>query len=208
MLTIACVLRSGGIYTPRWVAALQAQCQRWAPPHRFVCLSDVDVPCERIQLRHDWPGWWAKLELFAVPGPVLFFDLDTLIIGDLSDIAAQAKCPTFTVLRHFYRLGDRMASGMMAWNVDMGRLYVSFCKDPAGWQRFVGQEGDQGFIEHKVHPRDAAFWQDSAPGQVVSYKAGNCRDAPPRGARAVCFHGPRKPHNCGGWAQEMWEQSL
>ncbi len=33
--------------------------------HRFVCLSDVDVPCERIFLKHGWPGWWSKVELFS-----------------------------------------------------------------------------------------------------------------------------------------------
>lgn len=201
MLTIACVLRSGGVYTPRWVAALQAQCRRWAPPHRFVCLSDVDVPCERIPLRHDWPGWWAKIELFCLSGPVLFFDLDTIITGDLSDIAGQAERSSFTILRHFYRLGDRMASGMMAWSGDQSRLYESFCKGPAGWRQRFGEEGDQGFIEHKVHPHDAAFWQDAVAGQVVSYKADRCRDAPPPGARVICFHGRPK---CDDFSPDHW----
>jgi hypothetical protein len=43
--TIACVLRSGGIYTPEWVHRLKRGIERHASaPPRFVCLSDVDVP--------------------------------------------------------------------------------------------------------------------------------------------------------------------
>src|SRR5947209_20113122 len=57
MLTIACVLRSGGPYNADWVTGLQGNVARFAPLHRFVCLSDVDVPCERVPLITGWPGW-------------------------------------------------------------------------------------------------------------------------------------------------------
>ena len=117
MLTVACVLKSGGTYTPEWVGRLRAGVKRHLPrEHMFVCLSDVDVPSMRIPLEHDWPGWWSKMELFRLPGPILYFDLDTAIVGSLSDIAdyiAEAKAP-FTMLRDFYAPSHR-GSGVMAW---------------------------------------------------------------------------------------------
>jgi len=60
-------------------------------PHRFVCLSNVEVPCERIPLIHDWPGWFSKIELHR-PGlfedRVLYLDLDELVIQDLEPLLA------------------------------------------------------------------------------------------------------------------------
>src|SRR5262245_61940013 len=100
MLTIACVLKSGGIYDATWVARLRDGVARHLPlTHRFVCLSDVEVPCERIPLEHDWPGWWAKVELFKLKAPVLFFDLDTAIVGDLENIGVHAHAVGFRMLR-------------------------------------------------------------------------------------------------------------
>lgn len=193
MLTVACVLKSGGIYDASWVARLKAGVARNLPvEHRFVCLSDVDVPCERITLEQGWPGWWSKVELFKeFRGPALFFDLDTAIVGNLTDIAAQAEELEFTLLRDFYRLGDGLGSGVMAWNTDLLRLYEVFLADPSGWQQKLGSRGDQGFIEDNINLRGIARWQDRVPGQIVSYKV-HCAGGIPSNARVVCLHGRPK----------------
>src|SRR6478609_2567748 len=117
MLTVACVLKSGGIYDATWVERLRAGVKRHLPlEHRFVCLSDVDVPCERIPLEYNWPGWWSKLEAFRLPGPVIYFDLDTAIVGDLSEIVARTDLwGGFTILEDFYR-NKGYGSGVMAWD--------------------------------------------------------------------------------------------
>jgi hypothetical protein len=196
MLTVACVLRSGGIYDAGWVAKLKAGVARHLPiDHRFLCLSDVtDLPCERIPLKHDWPGWWSKIELFRLPGPVLFFDLDSLPIGDLSDIARQASRPGLTMLRDFYA-PDHCGSGVMAWYGSETRcLYDAFLFDP---ERLMNEPrarmGDQAFIED-VYGRDRIIrWQDVLPGQCVSYKVhchgGVSPPGIPAGARHVSLHG-------------------
>jgi len=70
MFTVICVLRSGGQYDAEWVRKLRDGVKRnLARPHRFVCLSDVDVPCERIPLQHDWPGW-PKNEVTGIPSDI------------------------------------------------------------------------------------------------------------------------------------------
>lgn len=199
MLNVACVLRSGGAYDATWVDRLKSGVTRYLPiSHRFVCLSDVDVPCERMPLKHDWPGWWSKLEIFRLDGPVLYLDLDTAIVGGLSDIAAQAMRPEFTALRDFYS-ESWVGSGLMAWNVDMKHLSATFAADPNGYIAHYRTRGDQAFIMD--HAKNITRWQDRLPGQIVSYKAHvrarqNAREGGdgniPSNARVVCLHGMPK----------------
>lgn len=196
MLTVACVLKSGGIYDASWVVRLQAGVSRHLPiEHRFVCLSDVDVPCERIALEHDWPGWWSKIELFKLKAPVLFFDLDTAIVGDLSDIAREVVAiPGFHLLRDFYR-HDGWGSGVMGWSGptaanDVLRWYRAFESDPEFWMKTCGGAGDQNFIERMQH-RVTRCWHPDVARGIVSYKI-HCRNGIPDAARVVCLHGKPK----------------
>lgn len=193
MLTVACVLKSGGIYDASWVARLQAGVARHLPlAHRFVCLSDVDVPCERIALAHVWPGWWSKIELFKLLGPVLFFDLDTAIVGDLSEIASAAMSGRFVILRDFYRGADTFGSGIMAWCADDAAfVYEKFAASPELFMMTCREGGDQRFLEFVFDRPKALRWQDAVPGQIVSYKV-HCRGGIPAGARVVCLHGRPK----------------
>lgn len=205
MLTVASVLRSGGIYTPHWVERLQAGVKRHLQTsHQFVCVSDVDVPCERVPLRHDWPGWWSKMEVFRLPGPVLYIDLDSAIVGDLSQIAVHAiGTPGLTGLRDFYA-PQHFGSGVMTWNGDIRHLYDRFSADADGLMNVSRKRmGDQALIEDMVGAEDITFLQDCLPGQAVSYKcdceAGPCpvtgryrRGGIPEGARIICLHGEPK----------------
>lgn len=196
-LTVACVLRSGGRYDAEDVARLRdGVAAHLRTDHDFVCLSDVDVPCERIPLVHGWPGWWSKMEMFLLPPPVLYFDLDTIVVGDLGDIAEQAEKWQFTMLRDFYR-EKGLGSGLMAWGLPMETLHDKFAEDPEGWIDKCGGQGDQNFIERHVNQDHVAHWQDELPGQVVSYKVHVAGRGVPRGARAVCFHGKPKPRDIG-----------
>lgn len=201
MLTVACVLRSGGEYTPAHVAALQDGVERnLSRPHRFVCLSDMEVDCERILLRNKWPGWWSKIEAFRPAlfwGPVLYIDLDTIVTGSLDGIVDNHR---FTVLRNFwaeaYGEPDRIGSGLMAWNVDLSAIYSAFASAPekhiadyncrARW-------GDQAWI--KTHtPIPMERWQDKFPGKVVSFKKHVLpTKRVPDGAAVCCFHGEPRP---------------
>ena len=91
VITVACVLKSGGDFTPEHVYALKNALNEHLPEHRFYCFTDVDcMPVWMIPLIHDLPGWWSKMELCRpdeIPGTVLYIDLDTVILGDLSPLA-------------------------------------------------------------------------------------------------------------------------
>jgi hypothetical protein len=202
-VTVACVLRSGGDYDARWVHALYRQLGQHMPePWTFVCLSDdPDVP-GYVPLAYGWPRWWPKIELFTpglFDGPVLYLDLDTLVLGDLSDIASYRG--RMAMLADFYRLarGRRQGeSGVMAWTPceHTEAVHRAYVKRP------VGTGGDGPFIHRHV---EHEYLQDLYPGQIASFKA-EARNGPPDGARLVAGHGrPRFSDPRAGWAHDFWK---
>jgi hypothetical protein len=189
-LRVLTVLRSGGEYNVSHVERLAAQVEEHNPGLPFACLSDVAAP-GWIKAQHDWPGWWCKMEAFRIPGPVLYMDLDMSIIGDLSPILA-APGP-FTVLRDFNYPQREVCSALMAWRGDQSGLYSHFKEDPVGHMAANNTPrwwGDQGFVERHTESRD--YWQDVAPGAVVSWKK-HCGGGVPPGARVIAFHGKPRP---------------
>lgn len=213
-VTVACVLKSGGVYDASWVAKLQRGVARHlSTPHRFVAFSDVPVPCDRIPLRHDWPGWWSKLELFAEPfdDTVLYFDLDTVVVGSLDRIAAHPH--RFTMAHEFYR-PQLLCSTAMAWRGDYSDIYRLFAANPIDHARYYdtelskhGRVGDQAFIEDQLCARHVDTFRDLfGERSIASYKVHNCQDAPPTDAAVVAFHGRPKPHEITtGWVPNAWK---
>lgn len=196
-MKVVFVLRSGGEYRAEHVARLARQVRWRLPAARIVCLSDVDVPCERTPLRHDWPGWWSKMAMLEdVQEPFLYLDLDTTIVGPLDDIAGRRE---LTVLSDFYRPEKIQSSLMLVTPEAAAAAWSAFIADPAQHMRECvtrARWGDQGFLEG-VWGRDVARWQDVAPGQCVSWKV-HCRKAGlPHDARAVVFHGKPRPWDLG-----------
>jgi hypothetical protein len=209
-VTVACCLRRSPVYGVDYVARLRDGIAAHLPGARFVCLSDVEVPCERIAIEHDWPGWWVKMELYRpdIAGDLLYVDLDTAVVGDLSDIAGVRA---LTMLADFY-WPERVASGLMFLpEADRARVWRAWIDDPAGHmarcEKFDDRRaiGDQKFLA-PILERTAARWQDVLPGQVVSYKVhvrarqGRKETGAgllPRDARIVCFHGQPRPRDMG-----------
>lgn len=177
--------------------------------HRFVCLSDVEIPgIETIKLLHGWPGWWSKMELFRpglFSGPVLYFDLDTFINKNI-DLLFEVP-GSFIMLRDF-GARDVPASGVMRWQGDYSELYADFYKKAADTMMNctkIGNVGDQAFVGRRVAPQ---FWQDLTPqGFFKSFKKGG-RGEDLKETPVVCFHGVPKPHDADGWIREYWESKL
>ena len=183
---IVLVLRSGGVYCADDVARLLPTL-----PAPVVCLSDVEVPCERIPLEHGWPGWWSKMELFRpdVAGDFLYMDLDTIVRGPLDDLLALDE---LALLRDFYR-ADGLGSGLMFLpECERGLIWREWTRDPTRFMGECGFGGDQAFLE-RFWKHSAARIQDRLPGQVASYKASS--PAERQAARVVCFHGEPKPRD-------------
>lgn len=194
-MRVACVLRSGGEYNPRHAVALASQVKQHLPGAELICLSDVQVPgVQTIPLEHKWPGWWSKMELFSpkIEGDLLYFDLDTVILGDISEIIPDK----LTLLRDFYRDGLRREEGLQSSMMylpeeDRAEVWDVFARNPARAIMEYFRGGDQAFLE-KLYMDRAERWQDVHPGVVVSYKV-HCRKGVPEDAKVICFHGRPRP---------------
>jgi hypothetical protein len=208
MLTVACVqvgnyLGMGEEYVRRLKSAVE---QHLTLPHRFVCLTDQQM--EGIEcLPARYPGWWEKLHIFKpgmFEGRVMFFDLDTFIVGSLDDLAAYD--------------GDFCCPHDFFVPQGLGPAVILF--DPK-WAGFIWEEwaaegfpthmprGDQGWIENRNQGRmrkEIDIMQERFPGQVYSYKAHCTSGIPPR-TRVICFHGKPRPHEAKGWAGAFWKEA-
>lgn len=185
---MACVLKTGGEYNRGHVEALQSMVDGYP----FICLSDDPTVPGYVPLKHGWPGWWSKLELFTLPGPVLFFDLDTIVLDDLSEFEPVVLENEFLILRDVYRGATKqsaMQSSIMAWNGDMSYVYNKFLLNPQAWMKEL--RGDQDFLE--ITAIRAKYWQDVLPGALVSYKANVMGKSVPKDAKVVFFHGQPRP---------------
>lgn len=188
-MKFATVLRSGKEYTVEHVHKLRDMVAEYLPEAEFVCLTDASPQCTRITLTHKYPGWWAKMELFKLEGPVLYMDLDTVICGDMSHWIDQIKYSKFAILRDVYR-GERephaMQSSIMYWSGDMSDIWEEFSARPD----FSHPNGDQGWLEQ--HLDDVMYIQD-VTDDVVSYKAHIQKGYDKHKASVIFFHGKPRP---------------
>ena len=220
MINIVCV-RVGTKYSIDYVTNLQRMVAKHLPlEHRFICLTDQPerapgVYCLDVSAwtRYGLTGWWAKMLVFAYqedghPGghPTLYFDLDTVIIGDLTPLATL---PTeFSICRNFTQLAGhttwpcRYGSCVM-WLPRLFRadIWDRFCADLHGWMARC-PKGDQQAIE-QIYPT-AAYLQDILPeGYLVGRR--DFSAAPPPGAAVMIFAGREKPHNTQWtWLKQAW----
>lgn len=212
MATVVTVLKSGGEYGPEHVYAMQRQVRRWAPPDtEFLCLSDVLLSgVECVALGHDFPGWWAKLEVFRPwwKGDFLYTDLDNIFVGPMDDLL---KPRSFTLQRGGW-------TALMSVPQDIRRpIWDAFIAAPEKWmKKFDRAEppyDNAGFISSFGHPLS---WEDVLPGQVVNVASMLqpmfLRTTPNmylRGAEArviLCEGEKRRPWKLSGFEREYWCQ--
>lgn len=187
-LTVCCVLWQGAgrfkrrVYGPEHVERLRAQVVDHLPVrHRFVCLSNVAVPCERIEAFEPWPGWWQKCCLFGhrlFEGRVLYLDLDVTVVADLSDIAFFPA--PFTIINDWNRRGFN--SSVMSWDAGAGEdIYGKLTEADMSRLR-----GDQDWIGEIMGKTAACFPLD----WCASYKRLALRGGKvPAATRIVVYHG-------------------
>lgn len=200
-MVIACVLKSGGDYTPDHVLTLKAMCRRRMPYlGNFVCLTDMVVPkVHTIPLLRNWTGWWSKVELFR-PGvfgpdePVLYLDLDTVI---LDDFALTPDPGQFWMLKNWYK--PAYASGMMCWRGDFSFL---FNRMPVKPHHLLG---DERYIYDQLMAAGVVPSIIQKKVRAVSYKRHCDKGRGPGDAQVVCFHGTPRPWQVSDdWVREAY----
>jgi len=188
----------------------------------FTCFSDkyktnhniideVDVQPLPVNVR----SWFNKVglynkNLYNLNDQIFYFDLDTIIVGDLDEIFEWNA--NYIILRDFYR-PDGFGSGLMAWAPEAVHHM---------WEKFTptsqSRHGDQGWPE--IHYPTAEIWQEKFPNKIISYKVhvqgkGILRSPHHTNhpgsletASIVCFHGRPSPHEIirEPWVQEHWNE--
>ena len=120
----------------------------------FYCLTNYDgyLPFETIELKHDWPGWWAKVELHRPdlpPGRTLYLDLDSHVISSLQPIldypgdlvmfnTKATPTPQPGLVRRYQAATMLFDSGTPG----MVQLYDRFKEDPAKYMERYRSEQD------------------------------------------------------------------
>lgn len=211
LTTVLCVLRSGGGYDQTWVTRLKKAVSRHlSVPHKFACLTDTpveDTTC--YALEHDWPGWWAKMEIFrpgVVQGPTLYLDLDTVLVGSID---ALSDLPyDFAMMRNLMN-AYMPGSAVMWFRKAPHKVYETFKEDPQHWMSFIAQNahdsyrGDQAVI-WEVMDRKVEYFTDKLPGLIRSYRR-HCMAGVPEGCSVVAFGGSMKPSTVQDkWVKEAW----
>jgi hypothetical protein len=182
--------------------------------HQFVCLTNTKVPVDSIPLKHNWPGYWSKIELFRpgiFTGRVLFLDLDVLVLDDLTTIvnypsrfvmSATTGNPKMKEGKHILHIHS---SSLMAWDAGaVDYLYTDFVKSPIKYMRYYF--GDQDYIS------DMAKEADEYP-LAWAKKLRDCPNfSPTKGMKvAYCMLGKNFPGKNDAvvkllpWAKEVWQ---
>ncbi len=144
----------------------------------------------------DVPTWWGKVELFShpVPGRLLFFDLDTVIAGNIDAFAAYDG--PFCVVKPFIDRGGGINSGIMSIAPDFGlHIWERFERDPEAAIKRAHDEADppwnvsdQRWIELNVDQLRLLAGPSAGPGRLLQARLPR-RPAPRRSSRLF----PRPP---------------
>ena len=179
----------------------------------------MGVECINIS-KYNLHGWWAKMCLFnraIVPeGRILYFDLDTVIINDLTPLAEWSG--GFGICANFTR-----AAGHKTWPCKYGSCVMSIGPQFGQqiWDEFTGNRhrlikecphGDQQAIE-QIHPFAGILQVHVPPGFFLGYRDLTEIEPFEDGVvllagkpSVVVFGGNNKPENCKiPWVQEAWQ---
>ncbi|EQC38706.1 hypothetical protein SDRG_03671 [Saprolegnia diclina VS20] len=212
-ISIACV-KWGTKYGPDYVNKLYLGIQRHlAAPFHFYCLTDDAnglLPQILVHpLQSGFVGWWNKAQLFApdfpATGRVVYIDLDTVLVGDLTPLCSYAGL--FGVLgtddmRNERRRGG-INSSVMIWTAGSHAHVFTLLASHAAAVHQCIYKFDH-WLEMVLYERHYDELQLLYPGHIVEYMQA-CQTTCPGAARLVCFPLEPKPHSAPApWIREHW----
>jgi hypothetical protein len=210
---VCCVYRPGGDFDEHWrryIKELYLSCKRnisVSVPWDFVAICPQDPKIAGVlwePMQSDLPRWHCKFEMFREEiwdgyTQVLFMDLDTIVVEDIS--AMMVMKTKFAFIRDLYH-AHRPATGVMMF-------------DPTGLRFLYEKALDAGLTASVDDARYVSLWLEEAGIKwdylqdyfgIASYKAdvrgsksSNLKSYEgkgqiPAGTHIVCFHGRPRPH--------------
>ena len=227
MKTVVCVWW-GDKFSVDYVYNLKSMVERnTTVPFRFVCYSDKTIPgIETVRLKPGFDGWWNKLQMFdpamKVGDNVLYFDLDTIITGNLDWLMTYN--PWFMGIEDVGavnswqpHLKNVLQTGVMAWDHDVNsHIYIDFLMN---YDIIKNQfRGDGEYLNTKINPYHRKLLQHVFPGKLKSYKYDIYPGPPEKNVSIICFHGrpsivqamehpvttPMRTYEPQKWIKDYW----
>lgn len=223
IIDCVCVLH-GDKYRWEYVEKLYAMVRRHVPCEvRFHVFTEESRPVSNHMIKHvltEWPGisgprksWWYKMQVFNprhIAGPVLYLDLDIMIVDNL-DWMLALDTQYFWIIRDWkylwYPGWTGTNSSVMYWDTTkFDKIWSDFCQADIN-EITKKYRGDQEYITEILDEGDRCFFPDdflaSWRWQVKDGgldRRKNIYKSPGAGGilhpnnKIVVFHGSPKPH--------------
>ena len=196
-------------------------------PYRFVCFTDSTVLHKQREFRgkdidfrqfkrHDFEGWFNKLQLFSpdskLEGDTLYMDLDVVIMKNIDELATIGESKNFVGMNDFNPSSGLFNSSIMRFNNQYHSIiWKEYLKRKT---EFNNAHGDQDIISAIIKSHeDTITFPDS---WTQSYKWLNRKgeryhidkmtyEQDPN-AKVCVFHGnPNPDESPQEWVKELWK---
>jgi hypothetical protein len=173
-MNVVCVLKSqnSSIYNADWVYKLERAVNRnISIPHRFICLSDIELECNFLKLKNDFNGWWNKIQLFDPEfflGETLYFDLDVVITKPLDKLIHKLRNSESSLFM-CQEPGEIANSSIMYWRENYSEIFSTYISNPTYYQKKFNTFpliGDQAFISNM---RNHRYIESLMPSGYISW---------------------------------------
>ena len=228
MINFVCIYY-GDKYTFPYVKNLHNMVKRnLTTPHKFICFTDNTVIAQRKEFRstdiefrkfkrHDFNGWFNKLQLFSpdsnLEGNTLYMDLDVVIMKNIECFAYIGESKNFVGMNDFNPTTGNFNSSIMRFN---NKYHSKLIWDEYMKRRseFVRMHGDQEIISAliKKHEDTISFpdewtqsykWYNREGKRYHSTKWTYEQDP---NAKVCVFHGrPNPAESDQEWVKELWK---
>ena len=196
-------------------------------PYRFVCFTDSTVLHKQREFRgkdidfrqfkrHDFEGWFNKLQLFSpeskLEGDTLYMDLDVVIMKNIDELATIGESKNFVGMNDFTTSSGLFNSSIMRFNNQYHSIiWKEYLKRKT---EFNNAHGDQDIISAiiKSHEDTIAFpdsWTQSykwlnRKGERYHIDKMTYEQDP--NAKVCVFHGnPNPDESPQEWVKELWK---
>ncbi|OQR93730.1 hypothetical protein THRCLA_08360 [Thraustotheca clavata] len=210
-ISVVCI-KWGTKYGPEYVNKLYCGVRRhFQKTFEFYCLTEDSnglVPkIHVLPLKEEFVGWWNKAQLFApdfpLLGRIIYIDLDTVLVGDLSDLFTYNGSFGTLSTDDMYneRRRDGINSSVMIWSgITHSFIYTLLHKYFSSISQCIYKFDH--FLEMTLPSHD--ILQSLYPNQILEYMQ-HCQVSCPPTARLITFPLEPKPATATApWLPSAW----
>ena len=196
-------------------------------PYRFVCFTDSTVLHKQKEFRgkdiefrqfkrHDFEGWFNKLQLFSpeskLEGDTLYMDLDVVIMKNIDELATIGESKNFVGMNDFNPTSGQFNSSIMKFNnnTTSDLIWSEYIKRRGDFRQHAG---DQNIITDLIKKhKDTISFPDSWTQSYKWFNREGTRfhkskwtfEKDPN-AKVCIFHGHPNPHDSDQeWVKNLW----